>query len=53
MKKKKINISVEKKYDGSYEVSSLYNGHLVHERYYGYSKAEAVQRFKARLSRVS
>lgn len=49
---KKIEISVEKKYDGSYEVSSVYNGHLVHEHYYGYSKKDAIRRFRARLSKV-
>lgn len=44
-KRKLYALSAEKKDDGSYEVSAIDGGVLVHRRYYGYTKAQSKKRF--------
>jgi len=39
-------LSVEKTFQGAWRVSAIISGYLVQEQFFGYTKKEAVARFK-------
>jgi hypothetical protein len=43
-------MTIERTFQGAYKISAIVNGYLVTRQYMGYTKREAIQRFKA-LSR--
>lgn len=44
-------VSVRKTNNGAYEVSSMYGGIYRHRLYIGYTKAQAVRKFKKSLEK--
>lgn len=41
-----MRVSIEKTFQGAWRVSAIVGGYLVQEQYFGYTKREAVARFK-------
>ena len=43
---KVTTMSIERTFQGAYKISAIVNGYLVTKQYMGYTKREAIQRFK-------